>query len=306
MSVVFSNVPLFGTHNLNTISLAVIFASAYALCGLGLAVYRLYVSPLAKFPGPKLAAVTHWYEAYYDLFANGGGGQFTWEVKRMHEKYGPIVRINPSELHIDDVDFYNEVYCASQPSKPMDKSGKFKYRFGIPEATFSTTHAEQHRERRAALAPFFSKTRIRALNGKLSEIVDRISYRLSTEYAGTGRVISVSAMWSSMALDVITDLAYNNCAHCADAPDFQSPLSEGMQNLAWAAHWNAHFNILVHMINWVPDRMLGTLVPPFEPILALRAVSQGPELRGPGANGAVTENPRSDQGHTFRRANQGL
>ena len=257
-----------------------VLASIFVLYGLALGVYRLYFSPLAQFPGPKLAALTHWYEVYYDLFAQWGGGQFTWEVKRMHEQYGPIVRINPDELHIDDPDYWNEVYCSSTPSKPMDKSGKFKYRFGIPEATFSTTHAELHRERRAALAPFFSKQRIRSQNGKLSEITEHISRRLSTEYAGTGRVLSIGDMWSSMTIDITTDLAFSRSVNCAAAPDFKSPLSVGMQNIIWAAHWNAHFKFLVDMMNWVPDRVLGTLVPPFKPILEFRTVSSGAELLG--------------------------
>ncbi|KAK2017320.1 cytochrome protein [Colletotrichum eremochloae] len=251
-----------------------IFLSAYVLYGLCLAVYRLYLSPLTKFPGPKLAAVTHWYEAYYDLVAEGGGGQFTWQVKRMHEKYGPIVRINPDEVHIDDPDFWNEVYCSSTPSKPMDKSGKFKHRFGIPEATFSTTHAEHHRVRRAALAPFFSKQRIRGLNDKLSEITDRLSHRLSQEYAGTGRVLNINDMWSSMTIDITSYLAFGRQVDCSLAPDFKSPLSVGMQKIIWSAHWNSHFKILVDVMNWIPENILGALAPPFKPILEFRATTR--------------------------------
>lgn len=49
------------------------------------AIYRLYFHPLAKFPGPKIAALTGWYEAYHDMYRRG---MFIWKIQEMHDKYG--------------------------------------------------------------------------------------------------------------------------------------------------------------------------------------------------------------------------
>jgi hypothetical protein len=50
-----------------------------------LAIYRLYFSPLSKFPGPRLAALTLWYEFYYDVIKEG---RYTWKIRELHGKYG--------------------------------------------------------------------------------------------------------------------------------------------------------------------------------------------------------------------------
>ncbi len=49
------------------------------------AVYRLYLSPIANFPGPKLAALTHWYEFYYD---NIKQGTYIFKIRDLHKRYG--------------------------------------------------------------------------------------------------------------------------------------------------------------------------------------------------------------------------
>ena len=54
--------------------------------------WRLFLSPLAKFPGPKIAALTLWYEFYFDILKDGGG-QCIWEIERMHTVYGKLIGI---------------------------------------------------------------------------------------------------------------------------------------------------------------------------------------------------------------------
>lgn len=50
-----------------------------------LAVYRLYFSPIAHFPGSKLTAVCGWYETYFEIWK---GGQFIFQIEKWHEQYG--------------------------------------------------------------------------------------------------------------------------------------------------------------------------------------------------------------------------
>ena len=73
-----------------------------------LATFRLYLRPMANFPGSKLAALSLWYEFYYDIVL---GSQYIKEIIRMHDEYDAIIRINPYELHIKDPDSYDTFYC---------------------------------------------------------------------------------------------------------------------------------------------------------------------------------------------------
>lgn len=91
--------------------LVVVVGVGFLLYLVILAVYRLYFSPLAKFPGPKLAALTLWYEAWYDIYK---GGQYTFEIGKMHEIYGTGAISNQTALCIVLTDFQNRAYCPNQ------------------------------------------------------------------------------------------------------------------------------------------------------------------------------------------------
>lgn len=77
-----------------------------------LVIYRLYFHPLAKFPGPKIAAATKWYECWHDVLV-GEGGQYAWKIQEMHQKYGKTTSRNPLRSGID---LSQVLSCASTPT----------------------------------------------------------------------------------------------------------------------------------------------------------------------------------------------
>ncbi|PVH79299.1 cytochrome P450 [Cadophora sp. DSE1049] len=130
-------------------------------------IWRLYFSPLAKFPGPKIAAATLLYEMYYEIIA---GGQYTFKIRDMHETYVFVqtsVRINPRELYINDPEFYDEVYAGG--SKRRDKWPYLCGQFGTPDL---------HRLRRTLMNKLFSKANIAKLEPVIESTINGLITRL--------------------------------------------------------------------------------------------------------------------------------
>ena len=61
----------------------------YSIYAASIVIHRLYLSPLAKFPGPRLAAATYVYEFYYNWWCQG---KYIYEIEKMHNKYGMWAR----------------------------------------------------------------------------------------------------------------------------------------------------------------------------------------------------------------------
>ncbi|KAL4903833.1 hypothetical protein BDW74DRAFT_168695 [Aspergillus multicolor] len=222
-----------------------------------LVIYRLYLSPIAPFPGPRLAALTSWYEAYYELL-HKGGGHFLFEIQRMHAVYGPIVRINPHELHIADPTFYSTLYTSTLN---LDKASHIQHRFNAPTAAFSTPEHGLHKIRRAAIAPFFAKRRIDEQAPMIASHVDVIVRRLENEYVGTDKVLCINELYGSYVTDVIMTYAFNRCPRFLECEDFVFAFGRSIQGLKEFVHWAQQFPFLPRMLQYIPPGLLGKIVP---------------------------------------------
>ena len=190
------------------------------ICFACISIYRLVLHPLSNVPGPKLAALTGWYESYFELFHKGLGGQYTFHIQKLHKTYGPIIRISPHEIHIDDPTFYSTIYTNREG---YDKPHSLKWRFGSPSALFSTPDHRTHKMRRATQDPFFAKKRIAKLTPEIQSKADIMCSRLTQGFMNQDIPVTLENMLGSYIADVTTKYAFDMDFEYLKESDFASP-----------------------------------------------------------------------------------
>ncbi|OAL53530.1 cytochrome P450 [Pyrenochaeta sp. DS3sAY3a] len=201
------------------------------------AIYRLWFSPLAHIPGPKLAALTSWYCAYHDVIR---GGQYIWVVEDMHRKYGPIVRIMPDVVHVNDPGFIEQLYPQS-PHMRRERAQTVLNLFLEHLSVLPTRDHNLHRQRRAVLSRFFSQQNVRRLVPVINETLANLLGRMDS-WAKAGSPISLNAAFRAATKDIIQDYALGEGQKCLDMEDcnaafFETLNSERLTHVAVHFHW---------------------------------------------------------------------
>ncbi|EQB51687.1 cytochrome P450 [Colletotrichum gloeosporioides Cg-14] len=157
--------------------------------------------PLSGIPGPKLSAATYIPEFYHDVIRFG---RYTREIHRMHEQYGPIVRISPHEVHCNDANFSDEIYAVS--GRKRDKPVHQINGSALGESGFGTVDHDQHRLRRGPLAKFFSRGNIARLEADLHAMVQRLCDKLLNESGK--KEFDVTMAYSCFTSDAISGYCF--------------------------------------------------------------------------------------------------
>lgn len=192
-------------------------ATLLAIYTFSLIFYRIYLSRLSSIPGPKLAAATYFYEIYYDIVRSGNMFK---QLQILHEQYGPIIRINPREIHVNDPDFFNIIYS----SEHRDASEYHARTTPNRLSAFGTTDHDLHRQRRVALNPFFSKTQIRKFSPWIQQRADILCRRLEEEYKGTEKVLVLNDAFTCFTADNIMRYSFGEHHTYIENKDFDAPM----------------------------------------------------------------------------------
>ncbi|KAL2830450.1 cytochrome P450 [Aspergillus cavernicola] len=186
---------------------AIAVGSIYAVYLSSLVIYRLFFSPLAKFPGPRIAAASSYYELYYDVIHKG---KYIFQIEKMHDKYGPIVRINPFELSIRDADYYDELYVMGNVRKTDRYEGFVSGVVDFEGSHLATIAHDLHRRRRKPLDPYFSRQGVTRLEPMVAELTEKLVVDRLESYKGTGKVVRLDHAFTAFSGDVINRICVND------------------------------------------------------------------------------------------------
>ena len=162
------------------------------------------------------------------------------------------MRINPSEVHISDPDYFNQLYSVTSK---LDKDGWY-YRFaGSPDASFGTANADLHRMRRKAMSRFFSQSAIANFEQSVIKCVQRLCERIK-EQAIAGVPVVLSNAYRCLAGDVVTQYMLPQGLNLLDSADFADSYNSQARSLSYIAVWNRHFGWIIPLFLKTPRWMV--------------------------------------------------
>nr|AAM48844.1 cytochrome P450 [Fusarium boothii]AAM48964.1 cytochrome P450 [Fusarium boothii]AAM48972.1 cytochrome P450 [Fusarium boothii]AAM48988.1 cytochrome P450 [Fusarium boothii] len=253
-----------GLVNIPVSHVAGIFAASAVIYFLSSCFYNLYLHPLRKIPGPKLAAIGPYLEFYHEVIRDG---QYLWEIRKMHDKYGPIVRVNAREVHIRDSSYYTTIYTAG--SRKTNKDPATVGAFDVPSATAATVDHDRHRSRRGYLNPYFSKRTITNLEPFIHERVTKLLTRFQ-QHLDNGQVLSLDGAFCALTADVITNRFYGKHNDYLSLPDFHFVVRDGFLGLTKVYHLARFLPAVVTVLKRLPYSCIRMIAPSVCDLLQMR------------------------------------
>jgi hypothetical protein len=159
-------------------------------------IYGIYLHPISHIPGPLLAKISSLWLYYHSYIGDEAS-----VIHALHDVFGDLVRVSPSQIDIADADAIQGIYISGGgfPKPPCYANFDID---GHP-TIFSTTSASDRSPRARAVVAMFSTTAIRANSAALYGCVDRMIARLEVE-AATGHAVNVLNLTRALAIDTVS------------------------------------------------------------------------------------------------------
>ncbi|OCL03416.1 cytochrome P450 monooxygenase-like protein [Glonium stellatum] len=178
------------------------------------AIYNVYFHPLSHVPGPKLAAASWIPYARRAL----KGNLVPW-IKRLHEQYGDVVRLSPTEVSFISGDqTWPDVYGFRTGKHKTPPYLKDRSWYSVPlNGTYSLIAADEvaHSRMRRNLSHAFSDKALKEQEVLVQGYVDLLTHRLHEKIEDAPKEpIDIVKWYNYATFDIIADLTFGEPLHC--------------------------------------------------------------------------------------------
>lgn len=132
--------------------------------------------------------------------------------------------------------------------------------FGTNMAAVGTVDHDIHRQRRAALSPFFSKKSITGLEPIVQAQIDKLCLKL-VMFKGKAQVINLSDALTCLSADIISDCAFGESYGLLDKPEFSPEWRAFMMELSLGTHLMKQLGWAYRLVTNVAPWLLSLLHP---------------------------------------------
>ncbi|KAK3367574.1 cytochrome P450 [Podospora didyma] len=175
-------------------------------------VQRRFFHPLRLIPGPWLNSITE-LPAAFNLLS---GNQHTY-YRKLHEKYGPVVRVSPDEVGFVTAEAREEIYGLRKGGLNMEKSPIFLGAVGSVDGQTGVSLAlnKDHARQRRALGYLFTNSALLRLEDVLQEHIRKL-VAIIRSTTSEKRAMDVSDWYTYLAFDLMGDLCFAEPFGCLD------------------------------------------------------------------------------------------
>ncbi|KAF9893894.1 hypothetical protein FE257_010064 [Aspergillus nanangensis] len=234
------------------------FLSATLLASLiYLILTRLVFHRLARVPGPPLAALTGWYEFYYDVVHDG---EYLKQIEQMHATYkSSIIRTGPNQVHVNDPEVYKTTFASGSP---FNKSEFFYSSVGVGDAIGAMTDRKRHHIRRALLSLPLRPQAVLAYSPSLHQLVMYCADVMAGQ-ARKGRYINLLRYARALTVDVIAEFTFGRPMGLVNEEDAMPDLIRDLQGFSSQFHWFKHFPVYRRLLAVIPPAVAQMWMPEF-------------------------------------------
>ena len=189
-----------------------------------LLIWRIFLNPLNKFPGPWATRVGNLY-----FTSRLGKSDFHLQVNELHKQHGRIVRVGSNDLSITDP---NIMEVANGKNTNVTKG--WWYDNDAPLTSMHTTRSREfHDRRRKVWVPAFSEKAIRDYETRVTPLVDLLVEKIA---AKKGAPVDAKTWFNLFSFDAMALLAFGKNYGMLERGEKHwalELLDEGMQPLAY-------------------------------------------------------------------------